>query len=757
MLEAVPAGALRRGALRFERHAWMLFAGASAIGIAAYFTLLRPESPQQSVLYNTLGLATVAAIVVGMGRHRPERSLVFGLFAAGQLALVAGDLIFNSYEQVLGVEAPFPSLADVFYLAGPPLIVSGLIVLIRARHPGSGRETLLDAAIVAAGFGLLSWVFLMAPYARDAELTQPERLVSIAYPLMDVLMLAVSARLLVTRGGRTPSFVLLASSLVAFLVADVGYAFMTIQGTYYSGAWIDAGWLISYALFGAAALHPSMKTLSAPARDRGPQLARRRFLLVAAATSTVPIALLYETSLGDTGEALAIGIGAALISALVLSRMRGLLRDVAASRRDPMTGLLNRDALIEELREAGSLLARGRPSTLLYLDLDNFSTVNESIGRRAADELLADVARLLHGSVGDDGLVVRIEGDAYAVLVPADLRRAQPLAEDLRRAVGDVRRGEPGDEIDLGCSIGVAAVDRGVAPETVLMHADAACAEAKARGRNLVEVYRPGLADAAEAGDAQWSPRIKDALRQGGLTLAFQPIIDTDTCAVSHHEALVRMTRPDGEPIEAGAFIGSAERTGLIRDLDRWVIGAAFERVARAQYAGGDLRLTINLSSPTLHDPSTVGYILSELASHGVDADRITFEITESVAVANLAATRRTIGVLRDMGCHFALDDFGKGFSSFAYLRYLPVEVLKIDRAFVREIAADVVDQALVRSIAELARALGMRTVAEGVEDAEGLAALRTIGVDMAQGYHIGRPAAEPLARAGTPATAGVA
>jgi EAL domain-containing protein (putative c-di-GMP-specific phosphodiesterase class I) len=240
--------------------------------------------------------------------------------------------------------------------------------------------------------------------------------------------------------------------------------------------------------------------------------------------------------------------------------------------------------------------------------------------------------------------------------------------------------------------------------------------------------------------DGYWSARIHEALHDDRFTLAFQPIVGLGGEEPGHYEALVRLVDHAGAVVSASEFIPSAERCGLIHDIDRLVATAAIHRTATAQSLGHAVRCAINLSGLSLGEASILDHVEREIRSSGVDPDSITFEITETSAVVNFTHARRTMQALRALGCHFALDDFGKGFSSFMYLRMLPVEFLKIDGAFVRHVATSTVDWAMVHSINELAHQLGMRTIAECVETEEALRALDEIGVDFAQGYYIAPP-----------------
>jgi diguanylate cyclase (GGDEF)-like protein len=417
-------------------------------------------------------------------------------------------------------------------------------------------------------------------------------------------------------------------------------------------------------------------------------------------------------------------------------RVVHITRTLTTSRHDPVTGLPTQEALSSALARA--LHEEPQNGALLYFDLDRFEMVNEALGRDAGDRLLLDVAKRLQRSSSPDDVLARIGGDEFAIFLPHtnDLEDARGTAEMLRRAIGRLRAQE-GDHIaDVRASIGVTTLAGTGTVSDVLRRADTACRAAKVRGRNRVEVYRPALSEQAQhIADASWSVRVKDALKGGRLTVVFQPIASVGDGGVEHYETLVRMIGADGNLVAAEEFIATAERCGLIRAIDRFVIRATLERMSIEETCS----CAINLSALSLHD-DTLEYIRYEIERSGVAPQRITFELTESAAIENLAKAHAAIETLRGIGCRFALDDFGKGLASFAHLRYLPVDFLKIDGAFVRNLATDQVNRAMVRSMNELAHSLGIQTIAECVEDEASLEALAEIGVDLAQGWHVGYP-----------------
>jgi diguanylate cyclase (GGDEF)-like protein/PAS domain S-box-containing protein len=430
------------------------------------------------------------------------------------------------------------------------------------------------------------------------------------------------------------------------------------------------------------------------------------------------------------------------------TRMVGIVHDVTERKlaenkltymahHDPLTGLHNRQYLMEKLQRVLKIknLAKG---ALLFVDLDNFKIVNDSLGHAAGDRLLTTLSSKLKQSLREEDILARIGGDEFALLLEeATPEEAQGVAERLVELIGAFRYSEEGVTFTIGSSVGMAYIETNMEAEELLSRADRACYVSKARGGNRIEIYQPGQDELQlMAEEASWTTRIKDALREQGFCLWFQPVVQVATQHVDHYEVLLRMQGSQGELILPGAFIPSAERFGFMSQIDYWVVQAAVQRLA----AHPELHLAVNLSGKSLSDPALKDFISLNLRQQSVEPNRLSFEITETAAVVNFEHARIFIQDLKNLGCKFALDDFGVGFSSFTYLRELPADHIKIDGSFVRNLDQDPINQALVRSIHEMARALDKKTIAEFVENEAILHILQEIGVDYAQGYYLGRP-----------------
>jgi diguanylate cyclase (GGDEF)-like protein/PAS domain S-box-containing protein len=413
---------------------------------------------------------------------------------------------------------------------------------------------------------------------------------------------------------------------------------------------------------------------------------------------------------------------------------------------DALTGLMNGRRFEEELRARVADTTRyGGTGAVLALDLDGLKGVNDQHGHGAGDALIRSLAHRLRDRLRETDVLARIGGDEFVVLLThTTTEQAATVARDLLDAVRQHRLVFDSRLVRVTTSIGVAGFGPSTnAAEDVLAAADNALYLAKDAGRDRITVCDDD-AVTSEGTHRGWALRLREAIDAGGLLLHVQPIMDLRTGAIDRYEALVRLDGPDG-PIPPGAFIGNAERLGLIHDIDAWVLTESISVLAR--HPG--ITLEVNVSGRNVGDHDLPRLVAQELRQTGVDPTRLVIEITETAAIANMDDARRFADEICALGCSFALDDFGAGFGSFAYLKHLPADLLKIDGDFIAGPRSQV-DDLVVRSIVAIAKELGKETVAEYVGDDETLALLREIGVDYAQGFHIGRPVpvAELAARA---------
>ncbi|HUR87330.1 MAG TPA: EAL domain-containing protein [Solirubrobacteraceae bacterium] len=410
---------------------------------------------------------------------------------------------------------------------------------------------------------------------------------------------------------------------------------------------------------------------------------------------------------------------------------------------DPLTGLFNRRRFEQELdRHVAEVARYGPRGALLVLDLDHFKYVNDALGHHAGDELILSVAALLQDRLRETDTLARLGGDEFAVLLPnVDPGEAEHVASELVRAVREEATVVAGDRRQrVTTSVGIAPFGRAdLNGEELLIEADLAMYEAKEAGRDRYAVVSPSAERPERIRErVSWLERLRAALDEERFVLHAQPIRDLRTGEIGQHELLIRMLGDSGELIGPGAFLPLAERFGLAPEIDCWVARQAIELLATDP--GGDVALEINLSGLSLNDTTLLGVIETEVARTDVDPRRLVFEITETAAVANIPLARRFAERLTQLGCRFALDDFGAGFGSFYYLKHLPFDYLKIDGEFVSGCLGNRTDQLVIEAVVRIARGLGKETVAEFVSDPQLEQFVRSQGVDYAQGFHVGRP-----------------
>lgn len=434
-----------------------------------------------------------------------------------------------------------------------------------------------------------------------------------------------------------------------------------------------------------------------------------------------------------------------------VTRIRRLEREMSyLARHDGLTGLINRREF-EELMDTcvASACGEGRRHALLYLDLDEFKLVNDTAGHLAGDELLRQLATLLRARIRPNDVLARLGGDEFGILLEdADLDRARRIAEEVCAAVRSFRFAWQERSFQIGISIGLVPINSGMSDRVQLLAAaDAACYVAKEAGRSRVHEYQEDDAALVERyGAMQWVHRIQNALEEERFFLIRQEIrpLRPKEGQPEMSEIFIRMRDEQGQVALPGSFIPAAERYRLISRIDRWVVRNAFRKLVEQQRASPvELHWAINLSGGSIDEESFLADVLAQLDSSGVAPQSILFEITETAAVANLARAQQFIRTLKARGCRFVLDDFGTGLSSFAYLKNLDVDFLKIDGGFVRDVNESSIQRALVESIHQIGQLLGIGTIAESMESDEILATLEQIGVDYVQGYGVARP--EPL------------
>jgi diguanylate cyclase (GGDEF)-like protein len=410
---------------------------------------------------------------------------------------------------------------------------------------------------------------------------------------------------------------------------------------------------------------------------------------------------------------------------------------------DALTGLLDRRRFRSELDQYVSFSARyGGQGAVMIIDIDGLKGVNDSHGHHAGDQLIRRVAGIMRERVRTTDIVARLSGDEFAVLMPqTDTTGALHLGEDLRAQVAESVAPDTAATATISVGITMFGGERGIGAEAVLLAADQAMYRAKEDGRNQIALFQdPDEPKRNHQRRQTTTARIRDALTNDRLSLHTQPIRSLASGGIERYELLLRMTGDNGELLPAAAFIETAERSGMVQELDRWVVVRALELLASREREGKPVSLHVNLSGASVADLSVLEFIERRLDEGEADPARCTFEITETARVHDYEAAGGFADRLTEFGCQVAIDDYGAGFGPFHYLKQIPFDLIKIDGSFISDMPNSDADQLTVQAIVQIARGLGKTTIAEYVQDDITAQMLREYGVDMAQGYHLGRP-----------------
>jgi diguanylate cyclase len=703
-----------------------------------------------SLISNGTGVL-VAGVAVLAARRRPGW-MVGKLLAGGLVATALGDI---SYTIVVGVGGGTTvSIADALYLAYYLLMAAGIVTLIRSRASQDDSGVMGDGATIAVASALVAWQFLVGGAQSTSSLALLDRVVLAAYPLADVVLVAGLAWLLLAPGRRSPALWLLVAHFGAMLVADVVFALRGDGGTL--GAYlVDPLYSIGYALGAGALIHPSAATLAQPEPQQRDTLHPARIAFLGVALFTAPIVAVIEHERGrGVNSAVLLGVSAAL-AALVLIRMRSLVRHTKVAEatlahqatHDALTGLPNRPLLLDRL---GLALAHAdrRPgqTCVMYLDVDRFKIVNDSLGHAAGDHLLVEVARRLErcGRAGDT--VARLGGDEFVLLCEdvAGVEEATRIAERVIEALGT-----PVPILDevahVSASVGIAlhaGPGTGDTPESMLRDADAAMYRAKGAGKGRWELFDSELRAVLDR-RLSTEHALRLAVEREELRLLFQPQVDVRSGEIVGCEALVRWDRPGHGMMPPDQFISIAEEAALISDIGAWVLERSCRQLARWNDTRPDrhpMSVSVNVSSRQIVQRGFAGLVGDIVARTGIDPTCLILEITESALVTDPPQVLARLETLRSIGVQLSIDDFGTGYSSLEYLRRYPLDEVKIAPVFVTEVTRLGADATIAAAVIALARALGYRSTAEGVETDAQLAALAALGCDRAQGYLFARP-----------------
>ena len=701
------------------RAAWLVY-----LVVGGGLAVLVTAGALPASLYAAVGASSALAMAAG-GRHwAGEQWRRWAGLAAGVGAWAVADLLWQLMDA-----PPFPSAADALYLAGYALVVGSLVGIARSCASSKGSTT--DAVIVMIGGAGLVYAKVIG-VAVDGGGAPLARLVAVAYPLFSLGFVGVAARLVLGGGQRRAWKELLAVGMVCQLIADAVYATQSVNDTYVGGL-VDLGWLSAYVLMGAAALHPSLGRVATAAP--GEMLSRRRLVTIALACCA-PLGghVLFGLSI----EAALVFI--AVLATLAVLRVSG---PVEAFRRatttDELTGLPNRVAAFAHVECA---LAQGSPIALLHCDIDRLKLVNEALGHDVGDALIVEVARRARRALPAASLVARCAGDELLVLADAPtVVDALVVASTIQAAVGAPVELH-GVVLHPTVSIGVALGGLGEAPASLVRRADIALESAKGGGgRGAVAVHDGDVDEPLDR--LRVAARLRAALDSGGITVALQPEHDLGDGSLFGFEVLARWQDSELGHVPPDVFIPLVEEMGLADALFASVLDAGL-RMQRQWQEDTGLRVPIAVNvSPTQLGPELVEHVAVSLQRWSSRPGDVWLELTESTVTDDDLGALSALTAIRALGVHLAIDDFGTGHSSLARLAAIPWDAIKIDRSFVDAMLRDRQSHVVVESVIALGRALGIVTIAEGVERSDELEALRVLGCTVAQGYLLSRPLSE--------------
>jgi diguanylate cyclase len=704
------------------------------------------------MFFYPMDIAAIAAAVAASRRcaEQPSLRLAWRLLALAFASYLAGDVTFTIYD--FAGSKPYPSVADGFYLLFYPLLLWGVLRFRTARLNVSQRLRLgLDLAIVAiGGAGMVIYVVL-GPTIIQSGADPLETGISIAYPVGDLVLLVGLGSVLLRwpPASSTAALRFLAAGLVLFITADLVYGYVTLHSTYHGGDPVDSLYMVSIALFAiaGAAQRPARPATEVIAEDVCRRASWAPYIAVAVCFGLLLVTDRHQRLLPDGILLIAAVLLAALVSVRQFLAQRDVLRTQGTLRyrslHDGLTGLPNRTLVIDR---AEQMLARARHNTTsvaaLYVDIDGFKQVNDSFGHAAGDELLRVIATRLLGTVRESDTVARLGGDEFVVLRDNLALDADPelVAERICNVLGQPieLQGTVGRAFSVTASIGI-ALGAHQSADDLLRDADFALYEAKGAGKNGWVTFGSRMQTAAQD-RLSLEMDLEEALDADQFFLLYQPTLDLQNETIIGIEALIRWRHPVRGVIPANEFISLADKTGLIVPIGRWVLRTACEQAVVWQRQDRPLGMAVNLSARQLDHEELVQDVADALATSGLAAGALTLEIAETTLMRDANAAARRLHALKALGVRIAIDEFGTGYGSLAHLRQFPVDALKIDRSFISGIAASSESRALIRTLVQLGKSLGLETLGEGIEQPSQLRDLEREHCDFGQGFLFARP-----------------
>lgn len=693
-----------------------------------------------------------AAIAARRTTSRLRRAWV--MLAAAVGCWVIGDILWALYSQVLRIE-PFPSPADIGYLSFYLLACAALILLPSGASTHFQLRVILDGVIVAGSLFVISWSAGLDAVFSANQSSWLAFAISVAYPIADMILLTVAMLILSTAPtGQRAVLIAITGGLGLLAIADSAFVMLNAGGHYTSGGFVDIAWAAGLLLIGMAAMVGGYRGQHAFGSSGAPS---RFALWMPYAPFIIATFCLVDSpaSVPLLTAAMLVVVALAARQFVVADENRLLMESLAVqAHRDPLTGLANRALFRDHLLTA--LARHGEPRTaLLSIDLDDFKSVNDSLGHVAGDALLTAVAQRLLQCAGPDDTVARLGGDEFAILLLTGMQSPEDLAERVFASFDDAFPID-GNQVLVRASIGIAVIDESTGSMTadaLLNQADMAMYSAKRNGggvRHFAAEMDRGesgstrtvqfIAHRPRSTSAEFAAQLRHALDHGELGVVYQPQFEVATGEVAGVEALVRWHHPQRGMLRPDEFLPVARHNDLMGDLTDEVLRTAVRDVARWRATGVEIPFAVNLFPPSLGDPRLPEHLGAMLDAGGLAGDSLTVEITEDVLLANEPTAREVLHRLRGMGIRVSIDDFGSGYAGLNYLRQFPVDEVKLDRHLIAPMITDARAEAIVAAMIGLSHKLGLTCVAEGVEDAATIRHLELQRCDVMQGFFCGPP-----------------
>jgi diguanylate cyclase (GGDEF)-like protein len=741
---------------------WLIYLVVGSLAVVAYY--LVPDGIAAAI-YQLVGLSAAAAIVVGVRLHQPARRSAWYLMALGLWIWSLADGIGNWWALVLDRDV-YPTPADAVYLIGYVAVALGILLLVRGRHQGHDLAGTLDSLILTTSLAVLSWVLLARPIIGTYQDSPIAAVVAVSYPIADIVLAGLLIRLLTTQSGRTRSYRLLVLALILLILADTASSALSLL-TFEASEPLDFLWLASYLAWGAAALEPSIVSLSAPTVSGTTTFTRARLAALTVAVLIPPVALGVQTALGLTPTVWAVVVFSVIAVLLVVARMNLSIEQIQAANadvaavqaelshlaaHDSLTGLANR---AQAMRLISGTLSRAQRSGavvgLLVVDLDDFKQVNDTLGHQAGDEVLLTVAQRIVRTVRAGDVVARLGGDEFLVLLePLDEQASGvAVAERVIAVVTQPMRLRSGHHARIGASVGLAiSQDAGTDADSLLQEADLAVYRAKSAGRGRIEVFDRSLRDRLSR-RSQIEDSVRAALGDGSVDVSLEPIVELITGELAGLE-IRGNCRIEGNLVDRAELIADLGRSPAILELDAWLLRRAAATAAGIRGRAATLPITVAVSAQHLLQDRILGDVADALSATGVAADRLVLMISAAEVTDDLRLLSN-LDTLRERGVRVWLDGFGAGAAPTNQLLQLPVSAVRLDPTLISRPApssapatadgspgtsraeAGTAPQ-MLRLTVQTARASGYGVIAPHLADAEALSAATAAGCEFGQG-----------------------